>query len=155
MPDQPPKPHRPDGTLNALVAALGVSKRRVSALLKEGMPDTVEGALAWRKQEDCSDSAEQLRRERILLVREQKTKAAIENQKARKELLPLTEVNARDVAIGAAMNAALRALENELPALCLGLRLERSRPIVKDKVRAIQAMLADKLSEFWTENQPT
>lgn len=72
-----------------------------------------------------------------------------------KQLLSIQEVNARDVRIGAAVSAALRALENELPALCLGLPLERSRPLVKDRTRQIQAMLADELSAFWKENEPT
>jgi hypothetical protein len=40
----------------------------------------------------------------------------------------------------------------DLPQICLGLPLERSRPLVKERIRAIQAQLADGLSEFWKDH---
>ena len=68
------------------------------------------------------------------------------------QLLSREEVANRDRKIGAAVAAALRVMELELPQICLGLPLERSRPLVKDKIRSIQAQLADGLSEFWKEH---
>jgi len=68
------------------------------------------------------------------------------------QLISRDEVGQRDIRIGAAVAAALRVMENEIPQLCLGLPLERSRPIVKDRIRHIQGQLSDALSQFWTEH---
>ena len=73
-------------------------------------------------------------------------------RKEMNQLLSRSEVDQRDIKIGSALAAAMRAIESEIPQLCLGLPLERSRPIVKEKVRAIQAMLSDGLSEFWKDH---
>lgn len=73
-------------------------------------------------------------------------------RKEQNRLLSRDEVAQRDLKIGAAVAAALRVMESEIPQLCLGLPLERSRPIVKERIRAIQATLADGMSEFWTQH---
>jgi hypothetical protein len=79
-------------------------------------------------------------------------KLAIQIDKESNRLLSRADVHMRDTRIGSAVAAAMRALETELPQLLLGLPLERGRPITKEKCRAIQAMLADELSEFWKEH---
>lgn len=79
-------------------------------------------------------------------------KLAANVRKEMNQLLSRDEVGRRDTRIGAALSAALRVMETEIPQLCLGLPLERSRPIVKERMRHIQGMLADGLSEFWQEH---
>jgi hypothetical protein len=79
-------------------------------------------------------------------------KMATAVRKEMNQLLSRAEVDQRDIKIGSAVAAAMRALETEIPQLCLGLPLARSRPIVKEKVRGIQAMLSDGLSDFWKEH---
>jgi hypothetical protein len=140
---------RPAGTLTALSKALKLTKRQVSTLLSQGCPDTVAEALEWRKAEHSSDSAEQLRRERILLIRQQRERVEIENKRTRGELIPRDAVKLSDTKIGCAVRGFSKAIENELPALCLGLPLERSRPLVRARLRELQEMLADEFSEFW------
>jgi hypothetical protein len=140
---------RPAGTLNALSKALRLTKRQIGTLLLQGMPDTPAEAIAWRKAEHSSDSAEQLRRERILLIREQRQRVELENQRVRNEVVSIAEVKLSDTQIGCAVAAFAKSIEVELPALCLGLPLERSRPLVRARLRELQTMLADKFSEFW------
>jgi hypothetical protein len=79
-------------------------------------------------------------------------KLAAAVRKEMNQLLSRDEVGQRDIRIGAAVSAALRVMESEIPQLCLGLPLERSRPLVKERIRAIQGQLADGLSQFWAEH---
>ena len=79
-------------------------------------------------------------------------KLAAAVRKEMNQLLSRDEVGQRDIRIGAAVSAALRVMESELPQLCLGLPLDRSRPLVKERIRAIQAQLADGLSQFWIDH---
>jgi hypothetical protein len=146
---------RPAGTLNALSKALKLTKRQVSTLLLQGMPDTVAEAVAWRQAEHSSDSAEQLRRERILLIREQRQRVEIENKRVSGELIPRAAVKLSDTKIGCAVRAFSKAVENELPALCLGLGLERSRPLVRTRMSELQELLADEFSAFWQDYPAT
>jgi hypothetical protein len=79
-------------------------------------------------------------------------KAASAVRKEMNQLISREELAQRDIRLGAAVSAALRVMETELPQLCLGLPLERSRPIVKDAIRKIQGQLADGLSQFWKDH---
>ena len=144
---------RPAGTLDALSKALKLTKRQIGTLLLQGMPDTVTEAVAWRQAEHSSDSAEQLRRERILLIRQQRLRVEVENARVKGELIPRDAVKLSDTKIGCAVRAFSKAVENELPALCLGLGLERSRPLVRSRMRELQELLADEFSAFW-KNYP-
>jgi hypothetical protein len=78
-------------------------------------------------------------------------KLAAAVRKEMNQLLSRDEVAQRDIRLGAAVSAACRVMETELPQLCLGLPLDRSRPLVKERIRSIQAQLADGLSQFWQE----
>ena len=48
-----------------------------------------------------------------------------------------------------ALRGMLMRYEREIPALCLGLSLTQSMPLVKAKTRELQTILADLTSEFW------
>jgi hypothetical protein len=50
------------------------------------------------------------------------------------------------------IQAFLRRYEREIPALCLGLTLSQSVPIVKAKTRELQDMLASMESDFWKDH---
>lgn len=143
---------RPAGTLNKLCAALRLSKRQIGSLLREGMPDSVDAALAWRKAETSSDSAEQLRRERIKLVRTQRDRMELEIARSKNELLTRSSVLEEHRKIGAAVCAFVRSLEVEIPQLCYGLPLSKSLPLAKKKIRELQQLWADRDAQFWGEN---
>ncbi len=151
---KPASPRRADGTLNALCKALGLSKRRVSELLSQGMPDDPQAALAWRDARQNEDTAADLRRERIGLVKAQRVAAELANAKAKGLLVAKTEVESYLVQIAAATQSFLRRWEREVPAICAGLTATQSMPLVKAKTRELQNLLADTESEFWN-TQPT
>jgi hypothetical protein len=148
---KPRPPRRADGTLNALCKTLNLSKRRVSELLKQGMPDDPKAARAWRDALHNDDSAMELRKCRIALLREQERLARIKADEADGLLMPRAEVERQHVAIASAMKAFLRRYEREIPALCLGLSLTQSMPLVKARTRELQNLLADMESEFWIQ----
>ena len=141
---------RPDGTLNALVEALGVEKRRVSALLKQGMPDDVEGALAWRAEKDGGDtSAEALRKERILLGRVQREKVTHELRMSKGESVDIAEVEDAFAYIGAAVKGAISRMEADLPPMLEGLPPAKMQSIVRDKCDEVLALLEDQKAKVW------
>jgi hypothetical protein len=51
-----------------------------------------------------------------------------------------------------AMQSYLRRYEREIPALCLGLTLSQSTPLVKARTRELQDVLANTSSDFWNEH---
>ena len=149
MTQNPRSKKRADGTLNELCQALNLGKRRVSELLRQGMPDDPQAALAWRDARESDDSATALRRERIGLVKAQREAAEIANKKALGELVSRSEVDTDTVRIASALKAMLRALEVQLPQLCLGLTLSQSAPLVRQRLREIQNAFADMSAEYW------
>ena len=150
-PTKPRSKKRADGTLNELCQALNLGKRRVSELLRQGMPDDPQGAAEWRNAKENDDSATALRRERIGLVRAQREAAEIANKKAQGELVSRTEVETDTVRIASAMKAMLKAFEVQLPQLCLGLTLSQSAPLVRQRLRQIQNAFADMSAEYWRD----
>jgi len=154
MTKKPPATKRADGTLNALCEALNLGKRRVSELLKQGMPDDPQAALAWRDERENDDTATALRRERIGLVKAQRHAAEIANKKAQGELVSRTEVETDTVRIASAIKAMIRAFEVQLPQLCLGLTLSQSAPLVRQRLREIQQAFSDMSAEYW-KDKPT
>lgn len=153
MTRKPPPPKRADGTLNALCEALNLGKRRVSELLKQGMPDDPQAAIAWRDAKQNDDSAAALRRERIGLIRAQRLAVELANKKAQGELVSRAEVEADTVRIASAIKAMLRAFEVQLPQLCLGLTLSQSAPLVRQRLREIQQAFSDMSAEYWNQTK--
>ena len=154
MTQKPRSKKRADGTLNELCQALNLGKRRVSELLRQGMPDDPQGAAEWRNAKENDDSATALRRERIGLVKAQREAAEIANKKAQGELVSRTDVETDTVRIASAMKAMLKAFEVQLPQLCLGLTLSQSAPLVRQRLREIQNAFADLSAEYW-KDKPT
>ena len=77
----------------------------------------------------------------------------IKRDRERGKLIARDEVDERDVRIAMALRGMLMRYEREIPALCLGLSLTQSMPLVKAKTRELQTILADLTSEFW-QNHP-
>jgi len=144
-------PRRADGTLNDLCKTLNLSKRRVSELLKQGMPDDPQAAAEWRNAKENDDSATALRRERIGLVRAQRLAVELANKKAQGELVSRIEWETDTVRIASAIRSMLRAFEVQLPQLCLGLTLSQSAPLVRQRLREIQNAFADLSAEYWKD----
>jgi len=149
MTQKPPSTKRPDGTISALASALGVSKRRIGDLLRQGMPDTVEAALAWRSARENDDSTTELRRRRIGLLREQERIAKTKADEADGLLVSRDECRESWRQLGAAVAAVLTRLEKEIPQVCLGLPLSQSLPKTKSAFHDARKLLADAESDFW------
>ena len=147
--NKPPSKRRESGTVAKLAKALGYTPRHTSTLLAKGMPDSITGAREWLAERENSDTAAALRKERIGLVRAQREAAEIANKKALGDLVSRTEVETDTVRIASAMKAMLRALEVQLPQLCLGLTLSQSAPLVRQRLREIQNAFADMSADYW------
>lgn len=142
--------NRPDGTIKALSEAMGVTDRRIQQMLKAGMPDDVEAALAWRAEKDGGDtSAEALRKERILLVRVQREKVAHDLKMAKAESVDIAEVEDAFASIGAAIKGAVSRMEADLPPMLEGLPPAKMQTIIRDKCDEILALLEDQASKVW------
>ena len=143
----------PPPTIKALAAALQLSARRIRQLRDSGMPvDSISAALDWRKLHSpasCSDSAEQLRLERIKLVREQRTAREIENAKLRRELVSAGEVVADISRVVAASRDQLLKLSADLPPRLDGLSPARMQTVIREAVIAILERLSDETSELY------
>jgi hypothetical protein len=139
------KTKRPDGTLNELAAALKIGKRRVSALLENGMPDTVPEALQWRADRESGDgSAEALRKERILLIRAQRERVETENAIARGDLVSAAEVRQSVYRVcRATRDEFLKMASNDLPPRLEGATAAQIQKILKAEVLAILTRLSD------------
>jgi len=133
---------RPDGTLNTLCTTLGLSKRRVSTLLAQGMPDQPQAALAWRKGNHDS-SVQELRQERIRLVVEQRKRAEIENAVRRGELMPLGDVKEAMVRIMSETRGELLKLTSDIPPQITGLDAPAIQKKLRTEITAILKRLHD------------
>jgi hypothetical protein len=135
---------RASGTLNKLQDALGLSKKRVSVLLKAGMPSDPQAALAWRSEKENGDTVVALRKERIALVRQQERRARLEADVAEGRLVSRDHVHAETTHDALAVRGSLIALENDLPGKLLGLRTHGEiRRVLHTELRKILNKLAE------------
>lgn len=146
---------RAAGAIKTLAVSLGLTPRRCQQLISAGMPSDPTQAQAWRAARENDDSAAALRRERIKLVKAQRERAELENQRTRGDVIDRAEVELEFTGVGLACSAFIKSLEVELPQLCLGLGLDRSRPLVRSKIREMQTILADRESYFWKTHPAT
>jgi phage terminase Nu1 subunit (DNA packaging protein) len=140
-----------------LSAALGVSDRRVRQLIVDGMPShSLESAMAWRKAEATSDSAEALRRARIKLVEAQREKVEIENARLSRELLPEKEVREKIIRVVSAIRSEFTKLPSELPPRISGLAEPAIQRILRDEIYSVLDRLSDEAVAIFeaTEDQP-
>ncbi len=136
-------PKRADGTLNDLSAALHLQKRRISTLLTQGMPSTPNEALAWRRERTTGDiTSQELRAERIRLVRSTRERVDLELACRRKELVSAAEVDQDMAAIGSTMKAMLQRIENDLPPVLDGM----SPAQIKSELRIQHGRMLDQFT---------
>jgi hypothetical protein len=153
-------------TLNKVCDLFAISRKTVAEWRKTGragVPDKIgdkEDLSAWRRffakypEAGFSDGKPRMDRETLLC---HKLEVEIELKKiqlaeAEGRVIPRADLQDSDLRLGSAVAAALRVMESEIPQLCLGLPLERSKPIVKNYIRKIQRDLSDGLSQFWKDH---
>jgi len=149
-----PKHKRANNTITALSLALGISKRRTAALLAAGMPDQPDQAAAWRKARQAgSDSVEELRRERILLVQSQRQAVDLSNAVKRGQFVPAGQAEEFGAAVGFVMKSMLLRLANDLPPTLEGLTAVTIGVKLREASDKILATFADELRRFATVTQ--
>ncbi len=122
MTANPKRTTRPHGSVKKLAEALGITTRRVSDLLRDGMPDDPEAALAWRAERSGGDgSADELRRERIKLIQSQRRKLDFEHQVEKGQYLAAASVRESTIRVISAARDRLLKLPAELPPQLEGL----------------------------------
>ena len=67
-------------------------------------------------------------------------------------LISRSEAKEAQAKIGHALKAMMKRLEKEIPAICLGLPLSQSTPLVIAKFREVMQSFCDQQDEFWKEN---
>ena len=151
MPTTPQSPPSQE----SLATALRVSRRRVRQLIADGMPShNLEAALAWRKAETTSDSADELRRARIALVKSQREKIEIENARLRGELAAVSEVcQSIFVAVSVTRQEFLR-LPHELPGKLAGLDEAQICRVLRNQIHSVLERLSDSTAEMFEKHEP-
>lgn len=89
---------------------------------------------------------------RTLKLRIESLRGMVKYQAEMGKLVSRAEVEEHFVRAAMGIQAFLRRYEREVPALCLGLPLSQSVPIVKAKTRELQDMLASMESDFWKDH---
>ena len=157
----PKPPRRAPGAVKKLAAALNLTTRRTSELLREGMPLEIELARKWRGEtEPVSDPASDsspaaLRAKRILIMDKQAERLEMENQSRRGELISRAEVEARDAKIGACVRHAILRMRSELPGQLEGLTAPKIATVLDDYNRSMLEEMSDEGSEFWSREADT
>jgi len=127
-----------------LAAALEVSNRRIGQLKKSGLPtDSLEAALAWRQAQATTSSAEQLRQERVKLVRSQRAKIDLDNRIRNRDVIPIGEVKEGTIRTYTAVKNAFQKFAEDLPPRLSGLEPEGIQQILRDEIHAILSRLSD------------
>ncbi len=135
---------RQNGAIVALAAGLNITSGHCHKLIKSGMPADLEAARQWRlNRTSGDDSAQALRRERIALVREQKTKFRLDNELRLKTLIPEGEVKEGIVRSFGALKNALYKLTNDVPPRLSGLDESDIQGILRVEIDRMLTALSD------------
>ena len=131
-----------------LASALEISGRRVSQLKVQGMPvSSIATARQWRTdQAKPADTAEQLRIERISLVKVQREKITIQNAIASGEVIPRGQVQESVTRIVSVARSQLLKLASDVPPKLAGLNEAEMQTILRDEVIEILTTLSTELS---------
>lgn len=76
---------------------------------------------------------------------------AVRVQRDTRELIPLDEVESRDVRIAAAVKAGVLKLCNDAAPMVEGLDAAKAHKVLMDQGTHVLEMMADEQSEFWRE----
>jgi len=140
----PPPKRRAPGTVKRLAEGLGITRRAVATALAAGMPADLEAARKWRENRlHGDDSAQALRRERIALVREQKTKCKIDNEIRIREMIPSGEVKEGILRVVGTLKNSLYKLTNDVPPRLSGLDESDIQEILRVEIDRMLTALSD------------
>ena len=138
---------RPNGAIVALAAGLKVTTGYCHKLIKGGMPPTLREAKAWRENHlHGDDSAQSLRRERIALVREQKTKCRIDNEIRLRAVIPEGVVKEGILRIVGGLKGALYKLTNDIPPRLAGLDESGIQEVLRDEIDKLLTRMSTDLN---------
>jgi hypothetical protein len=128
----------PKVTQKKIAQALGISTRRVTQLIKDGLPvDSIAAAEKWRAEKAQGDSTvEALRAERILLIRCQRERVQIENDVRSGELLLAGDVQRDSMKVCSLARDRFLRLSNDLPPRLEGLAADKIAKIIHETVTA-------------------
>jgi hypothetical protein len=118
-----------ENSVSNYVSKLRDSKKDRPVIQIEGIPDLDES---------------KARKEYALAQKEE-----IKLAEMKLEVLPISEVEAREARIGAAVRAAITKQRSELPPVLEGLAANQIASIIDERNRALLEDLADLQSEFW------
>lgn len=153
-------------TNTQLCKELGVTRMAISKWRRQhdncpkkvNRKEPLEEWIAWletRRQKTTNKNLPSLDREQYLTL-----KTSLECElfqiridKERNLLISREEKNQSDVEIGAAVRAAVLALETQLPSMLEGRTAEEIQKTLKEKTSEILQMLSEKQSDFWA-NRP-
>ena len=140
----PPPKRRAPGTVKRLAEGLGITRRAVATALAAGMPPTLPEALQWRlNRASGDDSAAALRRERIALVREQKTKCRIDNEIRLRAVIPDREVQEGITRVLTAIKGEWLKFAEDMPPRLEGLDASDIQGVLRDAINAVLTRLSD------------
>lgn len=146
---KPSRSRRPPGSVKHLAEALGVSRRRVSTLLLDGMPVDIAEAVAWRGMASdtsstiADDSPAELRRRRIALLVRQEEKLAVEIDVRRGQLIDRDEVFSASLYHHARAKAKLLTLPNSLPGRLAGLSEAKMCRVIREEIIELLTELSE------------
>jgi hypothetical protein len=155
----PPKSRRPSGTIKDLASALSLSTKQIQNLLKQGMPETIPEALAWRdKQSEGADgdsSASELRRQKILLTAQHVRLATVKADTESGRLMPIREVIDTVCQVIHQTKSEFIRLQEELPPRLSGLSEPKMRAIIRAEIYSILDRLSKNLLTKYQNDEPT
>jgi hypothetical protein len=155
----PPTPRRPSGTIKDLASALNLSTKQIQNLLKQGMPETIAEALAWRNKQsegaDGDSSASELRRQKILLTAQHVRLSTVKADTESGKLLAVRDVIDTICSVIHRTKAEFLKLPNDLPPRLTGLDEIGIRKILRNEIHAILGRLSENLLEPYPQNEST
>ena len=141
------KPHatkRQNGAIVALAAGLNITSGHCHKLIKSGMPADLEAARQWRENRASGDdSAAALRRERISLVREQKTKCRIDNEIRTRAVIPDREVQEGISRVLTGIKNEFLKFAEDMPPRLEGLDASAIQGVLRDAINSVLTRLSD------------
>ena len=141
-------------TQKKIAQALQISTRRVTQLVKDGMPfDSIESAQKWRAEKAQGDSTvEALRAERIRLLRAQAERHEQENLVRSGQLLELGQVKNDCLIVCGKARDRFLSMSNELPPKLTGLATEKIAEIIHIEVTITLEALCRDFTRLYSSN---
>ncbi|GAA5130788.1 hypothetical protein JIN84_05180 [Luteolibacter yonseiensis] len=154
-----PKPTtKTTNAIKAIAEKSGYTEKYLRQLHADGgMPLDLEQAVAWLAARPLTggtgdNSAAELRRERVRLVRAQAERAEQELAVTRGEYISRAENEASDAAIAIALKKMLGELADSLSKKLYGLNQMEMRGVIKSEVILVMTKFQDEKSEYWKDH---